>query len=218
MEMFSFYWRYEMQLAGRSRLMSKLWFHHASLQLIWWGQPGGHHSVKSQRLGRKHICDLILSVIGRGEMTEWIHLKEEKRGGGIFKQKGYTWTDAIMDISKIVIVTMWTWVRSDMCCCLCLCFSCAKDMQHIVECNCYMHCHLQLSFKLHCSYWFGATVVTLWRGLLENLTKWAVPVGSTCNLKSPVGANKQIVQQSIAMVPLFPTQDFCTYWHIPVLI
>ena len=60
MEMFSFYWRYEIQLAARSRLMSKLWFHHASLQLSWWGQPGGHHSVKSQRLGRKHICDLIL--------------------------------------------------------------------------------------------------------------------------------------------------------------
>ena len=47
-----------------------------------------------------------------------------------------------------------------------------------------MHCYLQLSFKLHCSYWFGATVVTLWRGLLENLTKWVVSVGCTCNLKS----------------------------------
>ena len=87
-KMFSFHWRWEVQLlVARSPLMSKLRFHHASLQATYWPPTWGAPSSQKSQVGEERhkfaclspnaVSAVIVIVRVRGDMVEWIPVEEK---------------------------------------------------------------------------------------------------------------------------------------------
>ena len=87
-KMFSFHWRWEVHLlVARSPLMSKLRFHHASLQPTYWPPTWGAPSSQKSQVGEerhKFVClspnavsAVIVIVRVRGDMMEWNPVEEK---------------------------------------------------------------------------------------------------------------------------------------------